>query len=109
MGTPAAKGLVKRALGAHAAMGLLASALLLSSGGMGYFEYEATVDGDVNRTATPEQRAGVRSGEPASRERLGEVEFERLVDADHRAQPQQLILGQLPRETRLLGALPGAL
>ena len=70
---------------------------------------QATFDGGVNRTAAPEQRAGVRSGEPASRERLGEVEFERLVDADHRTEPQKLILGQFPREIRLLGALPCAL
>ena len=63
----------------------------------------------IDWAAAPKQRPGVWPGEPASRERLREVEFKGLIDADHRTETQNLVLGKLSGEIRLLGALPRAL
>ena len=70
---------------------------------------QATLDGCLDRTAPTKQVIRIRLREPTSRERLGKIEFERLVDAYHRAQAQELILRQFARKIRRPGTRPPAL
>jgi hypothetical protein len=46
---------------------------------------------------------------PDPQDLVGEVEFQRPVDADHRAEPEQLVLRELAREAGFARPLPGAL